>query len=194
MLLLRHFMKLSNFCDFEDAMEVRMTEATDWILLKQVRLSALSNAPPAFGMSYETAAKYTDEQWQERASAKAGPEFWLAFMDGEPIGMIGGGISQTHRYNLIGMWVEPRVRGSGIASSLVEVVKSRALQKGHGRVFLDVSSENERAANFYLKHGFVFIDEYEALASHPDITVQTMVWAANDGIESPGMIGQVTSV
>ena len=86
------------------------------------------------------------------------------------------------------MWVEPRMRGSGIASRLVEVVKSRALHKGHRRVFLDVSPANERAANFYLKHGFAFIDEYEPLASHPQIIVQTMVWVATDEIEQPGMI------
>ena len=156
-----------------------MIDAMDWMLLKKVRLTALSDTPTAFGVSYETAVEYTDDQWQERALAKAGPEFWLAFMNGKPVGMIGGGISQTHRYNLVGMWVEPRVRGSGIASRLVEVVKSRALQKGHGRVFLDVSPGNERAANFYLKHGCVFIDEYEPLASRPHIIVQTMVWTAN---------------
>jgi hypothetical protein len=32
--------------------------------------------------------------------------------------------------------------------------------------------------SFYLKHGFAFIDEFEPLASHPHITLQTMVWAA----------------
>jgi len=169
-------------------MEVRMTDETDWMLLKQVRLAALSDTPTAFGVSYRAAAQYTDEQWQERASAKDGPEFWLAFMDGKPVGMIGGAISGRHRYNMIGMWVEPRSRGSGIASRLVEVVKARALQKGHSRVFLDVSPVNERAANFYLKHGFAFIEEYEPLASHPQIMVQTMVWAATDGIEQPSMI------
>ena len=159
-------------------MEIRLTEEKDWMLLKQIRLAALSNTPTAFGVSYETAAKYTDEQWQERAAATVGPEFFLAFMDGEPVGMIGGVISQTNRYNLIGMWVEPGVRGSGIASSLVEAIKSRALQKGHDPIFLDVSPDNGRAAHFYLKHGFVFIDEWEPLASHPHIAVQTMVWAA----------------
>jgi ribosomal protein S18 acetylase RimI-like enzyme len=166
-------------------MEVRMTGAADWLLLKQVRLAALSNAPTAFGVSFDTAAGYTDEQWQQRSSAMDGPEFWLAFMDGAPVGMIGAGVSQRHRYNLIGMWVEPDVRGSGIASKLVEAVKTRAIQKGHDRVFLDVSPGNERAANFYLKHGFVFIDEFEPLASHPHIVVQTMVWAADSDVEQP---------
>jgi hypothetical protein len=80
------------------AMEVRMTDQADWRLLKQVRLAALSDTPTAFGVSYKTAVEYTDEQWQERASTKAGPEFWLAFQDGEPVGMIGGAISRTHRY------------------------------------------------------------------------------------------------
>jgi hypothetical protein len=115
---------LSNANNFEGTMDVRMTDSTDWMLLKQVRLAALANAPTAFGVSYKTAAKYTDEQWQERASGRAGPEFWLAFMDGEAVGMIGGGTSQTHRYNLIGMWVQPRVRGSRIASVLVDAVKA----------------------------------------------------------------------
>ena len=164
-------------------MEVRTTEAKDWMLLKQVRLAALFNTPTAFGVSYETAAKYTDEQWQERATATAGPEFWLAFVDGKSVGMIGGGISRTNRYNLIGMWVEPSMRGSGAASSLVEAVKSRALQKGYDHIFLDVCPDNERAASFYLKQGFVFIDEYEPLASYPHIMVQTMVWAASGDVE-----------
>ncbi len=31
-----------------------------------------------------------------------------------------------------------------------------------------------RAAHFYLKQGFVFLDEWEPLESHPHITLQTM--------------------
>lgn len=176
----------SSLCHFEQYMEVRLTEAKDWMLLKQVRLAALSDTPTAFGVSYETAAKYTDEQWQERASATAGPEFWLAFVHGAPVGMIGAGLSRENRYSLIGMWIGPRVRGSGIASTLVEAVKSRARQKGHEQIFLDVSPDNGRAANFYLKQGFVFIDEYEPLASYPHITVQTMVWLANGAVDQAG--------
>ena len=174
-------------------MEIRLMEAKDWMLLKQVRLAALSNTPTAFGVRYETAVNYTDEQWQERASATAGPEFWLALIDDKPVGMIGGAISRTNRYNLIGMWVEPQARGSGIAASLVEAVKSRAAQKGHDRIFLDVSPDNGTAANFYLKQGFVFIDEWEPLASHPHITVQTMVWTANDDVEQAAVSCEVTS-
>ena len=46
-------------------------------------------------------------------------------------------------------------------------------------MFLDVAPDNHRAANFYLRQGFVFIDEWPPLASHPQILVQTMIWQAN---------------
>ncbi|POA17884.1 GNAT family N-acetyltransferase [Pseudomonas sp. FW300-N1A1] len=156
-------------------MDIRSTEAKDWMLLKQVRLAALLDTPTAFGVSYQAAASYSDEQWKERASS-AGTEFWLAIKEDKPVGMIGAGVNGANRYNLIGMWVEPAARGSGVATQLVETVKSRAMGKGHDRVFLDVSPDNARASSFYLKQGFSFIDEWEPLESHPHITVQTMLW------------------
>ena len=158
-------------------MEIRLTHAKDWLLLKQVRLAALQDIPTAFGVRYDTAALYTDEQWKARADGSAGAEFWLAFNDDLPLAMIGAGVSQAQRYNLIGMWVAPAQRGSSAATSLVDAVKSRAAEKGFKQVFLDVSPDNARAASFYLKQGFSFMDEWEPLASHPHIMVQTMVWA-----------------
>ena len=156
-------------------MDIRSTVTEDWKLLRQVRLAALLDTPTAFGVSYQTAAAYTDEQWQVRASS-TGTAFWLAFEEGRPVGMIGAAVSSTQRFNLIGMWVEPAARGSGVATQLVETVKAHATSQGFDRVFLDVSPDNARASNFYLKHGFAFMDEWEPLESHPHITVQTMLW------------------
>jgi len=90
--------------------------------------------------------------------------------------MVGAAVSKSERFNLIGVWVEPAVRGSGIAKELVDIVKARSIERGFDGVFLDVSPENVRASSFYLKQGFVFLDEWELLESHPHITVQTMVW------------------
>ena len=50
-------------------MDIRLTQTEDWMLLKQVRLAALLDAPTAFGVSHQAAASYTDEQWQERADS-----------------------------------------------------------------------------------------------------------------------------
>jgi ribosomal protein S18 acetylase RimI-like enzyme len=157
-------------------MEIRLTERADWMLLKQVRLAALLDAPTAFGVSYQTAANYTDEQWKDRASS-AVTAFWLALDSDIPVGMIGAGVNGDNRYNLIGMWIEGSARGSGLAAQLVEAVKARAMAQGFDGVYLDVSSGNARAANFYLKQGFTFLNEWEPLESHPHITVQTMHWS-----------------
>lgn len=159
-------------------MDIRSTDTKDWMLLKQIRLAALLDAPTAFGVRYQTAAEYSNEQWRERAS-KGGTEFWLAFEGRRPVGMVGAAVGDSNRYNLIGMWVDPAARGSGAATKLVDAVKARALERGHGRIFLDVSPANKRASSFYVKHGFWFIEEWKPLESHPDITVQTMVWPAD---------------
>jgi ribosomal protein S18 acetylase RimI-like enzyme len=159
-------------------MDIRLTKTEDWMLLKQIRLAALLDTPTAFGVSYQSASKYTDKQWKDRASS-ASTAFWLAFDGDKPIGMVGAGVSGANRYNLIGMWIEASARGSGVAAQLVEAVKTRALAQGFSGVFLDVSPENTRAAYFYLKQGFTFLDEWEPLESHPHVTVQTMHWAGN---------------
>jgi ribosomal protein S18 acetylase RimI-like enzyme len=148
------------------------------MLLKQVRLAAILDTPTAFGVRYQTAAKYTDEQWKDRASS-AGTAFWLAFDSDKPIGMVGAAVSSANRYNLIGMWIALSARGSGVATQLVEAVKARAIDQGFDGVFLDVSPDNARASNFYLKQGFAFLDEWEPLESHPYISVQTMRWSGN---------------
>lgn len=157
-------------------MNIRLTQAADWTLLKQIRLAALLDSPTAFAVSYRQAASETDAQWRERASAVNGAEFWLATQANKPIGMVGAKLGQMNRYNLIGMWVEPAARGSGVAAQLVDAVKIRASEKGHQHVFLEVSAENARATNFYLSQGFTLIDEWEALDSHPHIMLQSMVW------------------
>ncbi|TFW09796.1 GNAT family N-acetyltransferase [Oxalobacteraceae bacterium OM1] len=151
--------------------------------MKRVRLAALTDSPAAFGVRFETAAHYTVAQWQEYAAGATGTEFWLACVAGEPVGMIGGGLSRTQRYTLIGMWVAPRMRGSDAAERLVAAVKARARESGYHRIFLAVAPDNIRAARFYRKQGFVFVDERESLASHPHITVQTMVWSADEDVE-----------
>jgi ribosomal protein S18 acetylase RimI-like enzyme len=159
-------------------MEIRATTADDWEALKEIRLAALLDAPTAFGVSHATAASYSDAQWRERAAGPH-PEFLLAFRDGAAVGMIGGGVSSASKeYNLIAMWVRPAHRGTGAAARLVAAIKASAAAQGHMRIVLDVAPENARAAAFYRRQGFVFLPEWEPLASHPHIQVQKMAWRA----------------
>jgi ribosomal protein S18 acetylase RimI-like enzyme len=156
-------------------LEIRATTADDWEVLKAMRLAALLDAPTAFGVSHATAAGYTDGQWRERA---ASGRFLLAFIDGSAAGIVGAAVSPALELNLIAMWVTPEHRGTAVAASLVEAIKVRAVVQGHAGVVLDVAPDNERAAAFYRKQGFVFLPEWERLESHPDIMVQKMAWDA----------------
>lgn len=157
-------------------MEIRATTADDWAILKEIRLAALRDAPTAFGVRHAAAAAQTDAQWRERAAGPH-PLFLLAFRDGVAVGMIGGGVSAaTGEYNLIAMWVRPEQRGSGVAAQLLAAIKASAAAKEHTRIVLDVAPENARAAAFYRRQGFVFLAEWEPLASHLEIQVQKMEW------------------
>ncbi|VVP47058.1 hypothetical protein PS862_05187 [Pseudomonas fluorescens] len=166
-------------------MMIRETDIQDWEYLKSIRLQALSDSPIAFGVSHADAVNYSDERWRSLASAQQAPYFWLAIDQELPVGMIGGGIDRQRRFNLIGMWVKHELRGGGVAQRLVEVLRARALSLGFERMVLGVSPSNARATNFYKRQGFVFIDEFEWLASHPDITVQTMEWI-DPAFSAPG--------
>ena len=132
-------------------MKIQATEECDWMILKKIRLASLLDTPTAFGVSYQVAITNSDEQWQLRASSQTLPKFWLAFKDDNEVGIIGAGVDQTDRYNLIAMWVKPESRGLGIAKHLVDVVKSDAVSKQFKKIFLDVSPENSKAPPFLME-------------------------------------------
>jgi ribosomal protein S18 acetylase RimI-like enzyme len=158
------------------ALTLRPTREEDWEILKTIRVAALLDSPTAFGLSYATAAAYSEQQWRERASHETQPEFLLAIDREQAVGLIGGSVGPTEEYKLIAMWVHPKCRGKGIAGRLVDAIKTRAIERGHRRVVLSVSRDNDRAVSLYHRQGFVFLPEWEALASHPGIKVQKMEW------------------
>lgn len=162
-------------------MDIRPTRADDWKQLRQLRLAALQDAPTAFGVSYAVAAGDSDERWRERASP-GGTAFWLAVDGDRPVGMVGAVLEGGERLNLIALWVEPASRGCGAAARLVEAVKAWAVAQGIGQVFLEVAPDNARAVNLYLAQGFVFLDEWETLDSHPTVVVRTMAWTHETGV------------
>ena len=55
---------------------------------------------------------------------------------------------------LVGMWVAPPMRGTGVARDLVESVVALASERGAVRVCLSVEPGNDRAARLYEKCGF----------------------------------------
>ncbi|MEM5310896.1 GNAT family N-acetyltransferase [Paraburkholderia sp. JHI869] len=144
--------------------------------MKTIFLAALFDSPTAFGLSYATAAAYSEQQWRDCASVQTQPLYLVAMEQGQAVGLIGDGITRSHEYHLIAMWVHPKRRGMGIGGRLVNAIQARAIERGHARVVLRVSPENSHAADLYSRHGFKFLPEREALAGQPAINLQKMEW------------------
>ncbi|KRE60907.1 GNAT family N-acetyltransferase [Nostocoides sp. Soil756] len=132
----------------------RVTEAT-WRAYRDVRLAALIDSPRAFWTRYAEAAARTDGEW--RAHAASGPATWLAWDGDRPVGTVAlwhADDQPADEVYLIGMWVTAAARGSGAATTLVEMAVTQARAEGRTRVLLDVARENTRACRFYLSRGF----------------------------------------
>lgn len=162
-------------------MTIRPTTAQDWRTLKHLRLAALRDMPQAFGLRYETAVYHSDAVWRERAAGTADLAYFVGLIDDDAAAMIGAWLSPEGDFKLISMWAKPECRGSGIAASLVDAVKSRAAALGHTSVTLSVAAANQRAVAFYRKQGFSFLPEWEPLAGNPQVRLQKMVWQAAPG-------------
>ncbi|MBZ2209987.1 GNAT family N-acetyltransferase [Massilia soli] len=160
---------------------IRATTEQDWEILREIRMASLLDAPTAFGTTYAAAAANTEAQWRERAAGRGPGRFVLAFADRAAVGLAGAVVNAAGEFGLIAMWVRPEYRGAGVAANLVESIKQNAIDRGYSRVALDVAVENKRATAFYKKLGFEFLPVWEALESHPQITVQKMEWIAQGG-------------
>lgn len=147
-----------------------------WRDLKNVRLASLRDSPNAFGVPYDAAAEYSDEEWMARASGEAGPVFFIAYEAGRPIGLVGG-IYANGEYELISMWVAPEHRRSGVAKQLVEALKDRAVEDAYDVVILKVSPDNASACQLYSRCGFRAVGVAGELISDGEVYLQRMEWS-----------------
>jgi GNAT superfamily N-acetyltransferase len=132
---------------------VRRAILGDEAILREVRLQALSDAPDAFGSTYERELARTTSDWRQWLSTGA------TFILDEPHGVrgIAAGVPDATDpaiVHLMAMWVHPAVRGSGAADALVGAVITWAESKGAGSVRLNVMQSNHRARRVYERCGF----------------------------------------
>ncbi len=61
------------------------------------------------------------------------------------------------------LFVRPSFRGRGIGQALLSTVAQRAVSRGGDRLDLSVLDWNERAIDFYRKHGAVSMDDWTTM-------------------------------
>lgn len=131
---------------------------------KAVRLRALLESPSAFGSTYAREAAMTDAEWAQRLDRWNGERGvgLLAIEGSEPhgtasaLGIAGALVDEEDptRGQLVSMWTDPAHRQRGTGRMLVQSVFAWAVGAGLRRLDLFVTSNNERAIQFYERLGF----------------------------------------
>jgi len=139
---------------------IRRVQPDEWQVYRQVRLTALAEAPDAFSSTLEHEQAFGEDIWRSRLGSPAAATF-IAWRDGEPTGTATGKLDDPAdeyavpgSWQLVGMWVDPRSRGLGVADELVETVAGHARVEGAASLVLWVTEVNERARAFYRRMGF----------------------------------------
>ena len=127
-------------------------------VFKNIRLRALQDSPTAFSANYADEAKLTDSDWLDRAAQWSSDKSaaYLAIDGRAAVGIAAGLLDRNDplRASLMSMWVAPTHRRLGIGRTLVEAIVAWA--RGHNvlYLYLMVTSNNDRASQFYQRLGF----------------------------------------
>jgi ribosomal protein S18 acetylase RimI-like enzyme len=143
---------------------IRILNANDFEIWKQLRIDAVKNQPQSFGESYEEVAAQNYEYFCE--SIKNGTLFGYE-ISSKVVGVVGiYGLkhgNMRHRGTLFGLYVAPEHRRKKIAQQLVKHALADAAQC-YRMLHLAVSTENVAAISLYKKFGFeIYATEPEAI-------------------------------
>jgi ribosomal protein S18 acetylase RimI-like enzyme len=97
----------------------------------------------------------SDEELEELDELTKGGTAWIAEDDGgEPVGIAFGRMTGKRVAELVGLFVRPASRGTGIAAELTRSFVAQMREAGAEVVELDVVSSNEGALAMYSRWGF----------------------------------------
>jgi ribosomal protein S18 acetylase RimI-like enzyme len=136
---------------------IRRLTAADAQAYRDVRLEGLAQHPDGFGSAWEDEAAQPLAWFEQRIANSA---VFGGFLNNESelAGVAGlvvqQGAKQRHKGSLVGMYVRPAARGTGLALALVQAVLSHARTVVE-EVQLTVAPHNEAAQRLYRSVGFV---------------------------------------
>ena len=139
---------------------VRLTES-DWEQFAHLRLRALSDAYGTGGAQYLTESQFTPANWQQRlrdhaqfALLVSGAAWPATSAADRPAGLVAAHREGPDTVYLYSLWVDPRVRGRGLARRLVGTALDWARRSGVRTVTLRMALDNSVARSLYEGFGF----------------------------------------
>jgi ribosomal protein S18 acetylase RimI-like enzyme len=150
-------------------MEARQAQATDWEVLRQLRLRALADAPDAFASTLAAEVAFPVEVWWQRAQGGPASANFIAREAGVDVGLaeVFAEPDAPGRMHLVSMWVDPHYRRRGVARALVGQVVRWAADRRARDVILWVADQNTAARRLYERIGFRPTGERQPLPSNP---------------------------
>jgi ribosomal protein S18 acetylase RimI-like enzyme len=131
---------------------LRRLEEDDWAALRAARLTALADAPYAFGSTLAREEAFGEDTWRSRTHSGA---VFAAWSDEAIVGLATALLEPDEPgWELVGMWVSSQWRGTGLADRLVGSVCEHARGEGADWIGLWVTESNPRARAFYARLGF----------------------------------------
>ena len=134
---------------------IRPLGPEDVAAFRDIRLEALRLSPEAFGSTYERESAQPLEFFAGRLASST---IFGGFEGDTLLGIAGfkqeEGLKERHKAMLVGMYVRPAARGTGLGRRLVEAVLDHARGRVE-QVILAVVADNEAAQRLYAGAGFV---------------------------------------
>lgn len=139
---------------------------------RALRLKALREHPEAFGADYVLNEARPIAYWtnliRQAEQEETQRRIFVAEHEGKICGMMvimrADSPKTAHNCNIYSVYIDPSLRGQGVASRLMEACLAWAKQQALRLVKLSVVASNASALQLYLRHGFtVYGVEPEAL-------------------------------
>jgi GNAT superfamily N-acetyltransferase len=149
--------------------EVREVGPEDWLIMRDVRLAALRDAPYAFSSTYERETGFAEAEWRRRADGRNNFLAYLPELGATPAGIAAGIEEEPGAFELVSMWVRPEARGRMVGPALITAVIDWARARGAAALHLWVTESNKPARRLYERSGFTPTGERQPLPSDPEL-------------------------
>ena len=137
--------------------------AEEWMLLRDLRLAALSESPDAFSPTAEETSRLTESDWRTSADRFASRPS-AAMLIARPADGLMSAVADDQGVGHIGaMWVSPEARGKKLGSALLDRGIEFLQRAGCATIELSVTETNFTARRLYESRGFVLTGESEPL-------------------------------
>jgi len=144
-----------------------LTES-DWRVFAVVRLRALVDALGERDPQYQKEVAFTAAQWRRRLRRHA--QFG-AIVDDRLVGLIAAQQENHESVYLYSLWVDPAVRGKGLARPLVAAAVDWAREQQAQTIRLRVASDNAAARAVYESLGFTAVASAETIESRDEVAM-----------------------